>query len=158
MRPPYKGERYANWETSSAGLHEADEQWLYVPPVPGVFTVFPGDMLQYMTGSVLPSTPHKVGLNTSERYAFAYFHEPAFGAVCRPLPGYDEARAGGGIHYGTHFTNMFMRNYPDRVTTHRLRREDRYALLNKPGLRQHGQYAGIADAGRPAGETASVSV
>jgi len=21
-----------------------------------------------------------------------------------------------GIHYGTHFTNMFMRNYPERIT------------------------------------------
>jgi hypothetical protein len=42
VRPPYKGEEYANWERSSAGLKEDDEGWVFVPPVPGVFTAFPG--------------------------------------------------------------------------------------------------------------------
>jgi isopenicillin N synthase-like dioxygenase len=86
--------------------------------------------MQYMTNSYLPSTPHKVGLNTRERFAFAYFHEPAFQATARPLPGYDGGQTPrDGIHYGTHFTNMFLRNYPDRITTKRLREEGRYALL-----------------------------
>ena len=66
--------------------------------------------MQYMTNSYLPSTPHKVGLNTRERYAFAYFHEPSFQAVARPLPGYEAGQEPQeGIHYGTHFTNMFMK-------------------------------------------------
>lgn len=52
--------------------------------------VFPGDMLQFMTNSYLPSTPHKVGLNTRERFAFAYFHEPNFNAVCKRLPEFSE--------------------------------------------------------------------
>ena len=52
----------------------------------------------------LLSTPHKVRLPHRERYAMAYFHEPAFQAVVRPLrdPPSEEY-----IHYGTHFTNMF---------------------------------------------------
>lgn len=93
-------------------------------------------MMQYMTNSYLPSTPHKVGLNTRERYAFAYFQEPSFQAVCKPLPGYDVGQAPReGIHYGTHFTDMFIRNYPDRITTQRLLAEGRYAKLKEPALR-----------------------
>lgn len=42
IRPPYQGEEYANWERSTAGLKEDDDGWVYVPPVPGVFTAFPG--------------------------------------------------------------------------------------------------------------------
>ena len=47
--------------------------------------------MQYMTGSFLPSTLHKVGLNNRERFAFAYFHEPNFQAVVRPLEGYQDS-------------------------------------------------------------------
>jgi hypothetical protein len=92
--------------------------------------------MQYITNSFLPSTPHKVGLNTRERFAFAYFHEPNFSAVMKPLPGYDaKQEPTDGVHYGTHFTNMFMRNYPKRITADRIRVENRMALLNSPRLR-----------------------
>jgi isopenicillin N synthase-like dioxygenase len=101
-------------------------------------------MMQYLTHNYLIATPHKVGLNTRERFAIAYFHEPSFQAVLKPL----EEGCGGlaqkpredceGIHYGTHFTNMFMRNYPDRVTTRRLVAENRYGLLKMPELRTMG--------------------
>jgi isopenicillin N synthase-like dioxygenase len=92
--------------------------------------------MQYMTDSFLPSTPHKVGLNTRDRFAFAYFHEPSFQAVVKPLEGYNNGqKPQEGIHYGTHFTNMFMRNYPDRITTQRLHAEDRYKVLAQPELR-----------------------
>lgn len=58
-------------------------------------------MMQYMTNSYLPSTPHKVGLNTRDRFAFAYFHEPSFQAVVKPLPGYNVGqKPEEGIHYG----------------------------------------------------------
>lgn len=93
-------------------------------------------MMQYMTNSILTATPHKVGLNTRERFAFAYFHEPNFRSVIRPLPGYNGDQASmESIHYGTHFTNMFLRNYPDRVTTTRLQEEGRYHLLGTKELR-----------------------
>jgi hypothetical protein len=92
-------------------------------------------MMQYLTGDHLPSTPHKVDLNTRERYAFAYFHEPNFNAVVKPLREYNHINASGipasGIHYGTHFTNMFMRNYPKRITAQRVVAENRMAILNK---------------------------
>ena len=92
--------------------------------------------MQYMTNSFLPSTLHRVGLNNRERFAFAYFHEPNFQAVVQPLEGYRGGQAPKeGIHYGTHFTNMFMRNYPDRITTKTLRADGRYDMLKTSTLR-----------------------
>jgi len=131
VRPPVEGERRnRNWlpEESTAGVYEDEEPWTLVTPVPGVLTVFPGDILQFLTGDVLLSTPHKVKLNTRERFAMAYFHEPNFNACIRPLldlVGEDY------IHYGTHFTNMFMRCYPDRVTTRRIHQDDRLSVLER---------------------------
>lgn len=92
--------------------------------------------MQYVTNHRLQSTPHKVGLNTHERFAFAYFHEPNFRSVLKPLPGYNAGQTPvEGIHYGTHFTNMCLRNYPNRATTKKLLKEDRYALLHSEELR-----------------------
>jgi isopenicillin N synthase-like dioxygenase len=144
VRPPVDGEwRPRNWlETeSAAGLYENEQPWTYVRPVPDVLTVFPGDILQFLTGGALLSTPHKVSLNTRERFALAYFHEPNFEATVRPLtgPAGDES-----IHYGTHFTNMFMRCYQDRVTTRRIHAEDRLSVLET--LREG---AGLSAGDRP---------
>ncbi|KAL2887614.1 2-oxoglutarate-dependent ethylene/succinate-forming enzyme [Ceratocystis lukuohia] len=137
IRPPYDDEKTQNWAKSAAGVKENDAGWVFVPPVSNVFTVFPGDMLQYMTNHYLPSTPHKVGLNTTERFAFAYFHEPHFDSVVKPLPGYNGGQEPTeGIHYGTHFTNMFKRNYPDRVTTQQLLKDGREVMLAQPEYRQ----------------------
>ncbi|OQE35386.1 hypothetical protein PENCOP_c013G04357 [Penicillium coprophilum] len=136
VRPPKTDEKPENWKKSAAGFREDDEGWVYVPPVPGVFGVFPGDMMQFITNSYLPSTPHKVGLNTRECFAFAYFHEPSFQATISPVGKlYNGQPPDEKIHYGTHFTNMFMRNYPDRVTTKRIISEDRLKLLDLPELR-----------------------
>jgi 2-oxoglutarate dioxygenase / 2-oxoglutarate/L-arginine monooxygenase/decarboxylase len=125
VRPPVEGEkRYCNWlpGESSAGMYEHEEPWNLVEPVPNVLTVFPGDILQFLTDGYLLSTPHRVSLNTRERFALAYFHEPGFEAMVRPLRG---PAGDDHLHYGTHFTNMFMRCYPDRVTTRRILEEDR---------------------------------
>jgi isopenicillin N synthase-like dioxygenase len=129
VRPPVPGEeRRKNWlpGQSTAGQFENEEPWSFVKPVPDVLTVFPGDILQFITDGYLLSTPHKVRLNTRERFALAYFHEPNFEAIARPLKGRcSEER----IHYGTHFTNMFMRCYPQRITTQRIEAEGRMNIL-----------------------------
>ncbi|KAK0641653.1 2-oxoglutarate-dependent ethylene/succinate-forming enzyme [Cercophora newfieldiana] len=141
IRQPNEEEKFANWVESAAGLREDDDGWMFISPVDGVHTVILGDMMQYLTHGYLEATPHKVGLNTRERYAFAYFHEPSFQAVIKPIEGgcggmLDEAtKDDEGIHYGTHFTNMFLRNYPDRITTKRLVAEGRYNLLDTEELR-----------------------
>ncbi|QSQ26860.1 isopenicillin N synthase family oxygenase [Pyxidicoccus parkwayensis] len=129
IRPPVEGEqRNRNWlpGESTAGMYENEEPWTFVTPVPKVLTVFPGDILQFLTNGHLLSTPHKVRLNTRERYSMAYFHEPAFDTCIRPLLGPPSREL---IHYGTHFTNMFMRCYPDRVTTRRILEESRLTTL-----------------------------
>jgi len=129
IRPPVEGERRnRNWLESetSAGMYENEEPWTYVTPQPSVLTVFPGDILQFVTSGRLLSTPHKVKLNTRERYAMAYFHEPNFNTTIRPLA---DPADGDYIHYGTHFTNMFLRCYPDRITTRRIEAEGRLPIL-----------------------------
>jgi isopenicillin N synthase-like dioxygenase len=103
-----------------------------------VFKLLLGDMMQFLTNSYLPSTPHKVGLNTRERYAFAYFHEPSFQATLSPLKKFYPEQTPEKIHYGTHFTNMFLRNYSDRVTSKRMERENRQQLLEQDSLRTLG--------------------
>lgn len=121
VRPPVPGEsRPRNWlpGESTAGFAEDRPGWTFVRPVPGVLTVFPGDILQFLTGGALLSTPHKVRLADRERHALAYFHEPRFGARIRPLDAGDAV-----IHYGEHFTRMFMRCYPQRATTRRIEAE-----------------------------------
>ncbi|GLZ36058.1 1-aminocyclopropane-1-carboxylate deaminase [Lentzea sp. NBRC 105346] len=131
VRPPIDGEvRPRNWlpDESAAGCFQDSEGWNFVQPVPNVLTVFPGDILQFLTDGALLSTPHKVLLNTRERFTMAYFHEPNFEAVVRPI---DNPAGDDVIHYGTHFTNMFMRCYPDRVTTQRILAEDRLSILDE---------------------------
>jgi 2-oxoglutarate dioxygenase / 2-oxoglutarate/L-arginine monooxygenase/decarboxylase len=130
VRPPVAGEvRRRNWlpHESSAGMYEHQDPWTFVKPVPDVLTVFPGDILQFLTDGYLLSTPHKVRLADRERFALAYFHEPNFAATVRPLLNRFSQES---IHYGTHFTNMFMRCYPDRITTQRILRDDRLATLS----------------------------
>ncbi|MEU9375434.1 2-oxoglutarate and iron-dependent oxygenase domain-containing protein [Streptomyces sp. NPDC048255] len=123
VRPPVPGERRPrNWlpGESSAGFAQDAPGWRYVTPVPAVLTVFPGDILQFLTGGALLSTPHQVRLADRERYTMAYFHEPRFGARIRPLAPYATEDDDTVIHYGEHFTRMFMRCYPERATTRRL--------------------------------------
>ncbi|MFG2296325.1 2-oxoglutarate and iron-dependent oxygenase domain-containing protein [Streptomyces sp. NPDC048603] len=148
VRPPLEGEqRPRNWRTgeSSAGLAEHEPGWRYVTPVPKVVTVFPGDILQFLTNGTLLSTPHKVRLADRERFTLAYFHEPSFDARVQPLetdnrsdhadadaPAPAPAPARETLHYGRHFTDMFMRCYPDRATTRRITGEGRLSSLDAP--------------------------
>lgn len=138
IRPPVEGEiRKRNWleAESSAGMYEEEDPWTFVKPTPKVFTVFPGDILQFMTDGYLLSTPHKVKLNSRERFALAYFHEPHFDALVRPFrdPAGSEV-----IQYGSHFTNMFMRSYADRVTTRRIIAEKSLSKLKQPHQKVSG--------------------
>lgn len=134
IRPPNPDEAIANWKTSTAGAYENDDNWVYVPPMPNVITVFTGNMMQHMTNSHLPSTLHKVALNTKERFAFAYFHEPNFSAQVKLLPQFADGKKTEGseaICYGRHFTNMAMRNYPERITAQRMMSEERISKLDE---------------------------
>lgn len=130
IRPPVEGEiRKKNWieGQSSAGMYENEEPWTLVPAVAQVFTCFPGDILQLITNDFLLSTPHKVKLVEKERYALAYFHEPSFETSIGPLVTGSKDLP---LHYGTHFTNMFMRCYPERITTKTIEEDERLEILS----------------------------
>lgn len=129
IRPPVEGEeRKKNWleGQSSAGMYQDEEPWNLIKPVPNVFTCFPGDIMQLITNGYLLSTPHKVGLANKERFALAYFHEPNFETTIGPMV---KDSTDAPLHYGTHFTNMFMRCYPERITTQRIHKENRLQIL-----------------------------
>lgn len=128
IRPPVAGERRnRNWlpSESTAGMYEQDGPWTYVAPTRRVWTAFPGDMLQYLTGGLLLSTPHKVKMAARERFALAYFHEPRFETRLEPLWTDGQAPGVPHIDYGMHFTRMFMRCYPERAVSRRILEEDR---------------------------------
>ncbi|MEV2221341.1 2OG-Fe(II) oxygenase family protein [Nocardia vinacea] len=127
-------DRHRNWVAaeSSAGRYDDVAGWTPVDPAPGVLTLLPGDMLQFLTGGRVMASPHKVDLHREPRYSMAYFHEPAFDTVLRPISGPADGEA---VHYGLHFTRMFMRSYPDRSTTRRIVAER--LLSHLPGSDEH---------------------
>lgn len=135
IRPPLAADgsrevRKKNWleGQSTAGEYQNDPHWVRMPLTPDVVTVFPGDLLQYLTGNYLISTPHKIILHPErERFALAYFHEPNFRQAIRPLMGENQPTS---ITYGEHFTNMFMRCYPERPATKRIIAENRQKIFS----------------------------
>jgi isopenicillin N synthase-like dioxygenase len=130
IRPPVPGEaRPRNWlgSESTAGLYERDEPWVRVPASPHVLSVFPGDVMQFLTGGHVLSTPHKVALAEVEHHALAYYHEPAFEATLRPLGD----PAGEALHYGTLFTTMMMSRHPERAATRRIHRDGSLRVLER---------------------------
>lgn len=149
IRPPISGERRPrNWlpDESTAGLFEDAEGWNYVRPIPNVVTAFPGDIMQLLTGGYVVSTPHKVVLNDRERFAIAYFHEPNFDAIVKPYSNNDGMTDPvNTLHYGSHFTQMFMRCYPEKATTARLVREifDNPSCLHGGHTEQNGHAKNI---------------
>jgi isopenicillin N synthase-like dioxygenase len=85
--------------------------------------VSPGDIMQFLTGGTVESTPHKA---QPGEHIMTYFHEPTFDLGLRPLV---ETEEPGYVHYGTHFTTIVMQTWPDRITTQRIQAEDRLAVL-----------------------------
>ncbi|MBP2323224.1 isopenicillin N synthase-like dioxygenase [Kibdelosporangium banguiense] len=91
----------------------------------GAVLVSPGEILEFLTGGALVATPLEVVVGEGEQQVMTYFHEPSFDSGMRPVV----EPATGYIHYGSHFTGVFMRRYPDRMTTHRIAVEDRLSIL-----------------------------
>lgn len=133
IRPPINDEKRLNaWMegNSMAGVYENEEPWTFVTPVNNTLTVFPGDMFQLLTNGYLLSTPHKVVLAPSrERFALAYFHEPAFDKKVETLEMFQKNGVRHSIEYGTHFTNMFIRGLPERSVSKKLIDSDYKSVL-----------------------------
>jgi hypothetical protein len=76
---------------------------------------------------------HRVCLSSTERFSFAYFHDPNFDTFLQPLlplagGDYDLEKAAAedtkekykGIYYGAYFTRLLMATYPNRPATKRI--------------------------------------
>lgn len=117
-------------DESTDGMYENEDCWTYVEPDPRVVLVFPGDVMDFVTDGALLATPHKALLNARERFAMLYSHAPNFQACVRPLRERPERPDGDrGLHFGSHFTEAYLRAYPRRVTTNRIVDESRLSVL-----------------------------
>jgi len=130
IRPPIKGEkRGKNWIDYQSGRLDTEEGWQMVKAESDHITIYPGDMFQLLTNGFLLALPHRVVMNqNSTRYANAFFHEPNFNAVLYPLMGENKDDH---FHFGTHITNMYLNNCPERITTKYFKRENQAEILKK---------------------------
>lgn len=61
--------------------------WLEAPPIPNSFVCNIGDMLDWLTGGLYRSTPHRVKNGSRrDRLSFPFFFDPNFNAELQPLP------------------------------------------------------------------------
>jgi isopenicillin N synthase-like dioxygenase len=67
-------------------VRRRDGVWLDAPTIPGSFVCNIGDMLMRWSNDVYVSTPHRVGVQTADRYSIAFFFEPAPDAIVQALP------------------------------------------------------------------------
>lgn len=109
-------------------MYEGEDLWSHVEPDPGVFSVFPGDVMDFVTDGALPATPYKALLDTRERFTLLYSHAPNFQACVRPL--WERPDGDRGLHFGSHFTHACLRAYPRRATTNRIVDESRLSVLS----------------------------
>ncbi len=72
----------------SGGLQakSVNGEWLDIPPRENAFVLNIGDMLEFWTGGVLRSTPHRVrNLSTAQRFSYPYFFDPNWNASLMPI-------------------------------------------------------------------------
>ena len=81
--------------------------------------VSPGEIMRFLTDGQLGSAPRSLPGHT-----IVYCHEPSFDSGIRPF-----VESPAFVHYGTHFTRAYMRTYPEREVTRRIRAEGRLLVL-----------------------------
>jgi len=64
-----------------------DGAWIPVDPVPGGLIINVGDMVQIWSNDAYQAPLHQVmAMETRERFSLAYFFNPSYSALIRPLP------------------------------------------------------------------------
>lgn len=67
-------------------IKQDQPSWIDVPPIPYVFVVNLGDMLERWTNGFFKSTLHRVvNFSGKERYSIPFFYEPNFDTYVEPL-------------------------------------------------------------------------
>jgi isopenicillin N synthase-like dioxygenase len=80
-------------QDDTGGLQvKSRSRWIDAPPIPAAFLCNIGDMLDRLTRGIYRSTPHRV-VNTAprDRLSFAFFFDPGFDALIRPVEGLDDS-------------------------------------------------------------------
>lgn len=109
-----------------AGTYELSSHGLLMITVEdGTLTATPGELMEFLTNGHIRMTPLEALVHTCDEVVMTYFHEPVFDAGLRPVLG----PMNGYMHYGTYFTDLFMRRHPERSTTQRIKAEDRLSVL-----------------------------
>ncbi len=63
------------------------DAWIPVDPAPGGLIINIGDMVQVWSNDAYQAPLHQVlAMEAAERFSLAYFFNPAYSAVIRPLP------------------------------------------------------------------------
>jgi 2-oxoglutarate dioxygenase / 2-oxoglutarate/L-arginine monooxygenase/decarboxylase len=108
------------------GTHELSAHGLLMITVEdGVLTATPGELMEFLTNGHVRMTPLEAIVHTDDEIVMSYFHDPVFDSGLRPVLG----PMNGYMHYGTYFTDLFMRRHPERATTRRIKAEDRLSVL-----------------------------
>lgn len=95
-----------------------EEQWIDVEPIPGTLILNTGDMLRYLSGNSLISTPHRViNISGRERYSIPFFFEPNMHAHLYPVG--SDKQENQGLHYADYVMDRVKGNYSIGAKDHR---------------------------------------
>ncbi|HEV2347700.1 MAG TPA: 2-oxoglutarate and iron-dependent oxygenase domain-containing protein [Actinocrinis sp.] len=114
----------------AAHLHVFHQNsWQRVEAGARTWAVFPGEAMQFLTGGRVSATPYKVMGSAREQHVLAYHHGPRFCVRLQPLLGAtgDDDR----LHYATHLTNLFLREFPARAVSRRIIAERRLDVFRR---------------------------
>jgi isopenicillin N synthase-like dioxygenase len=76
-------------QDNNGGLQvKSKGSWIEAPPIPNTFVCNIGDMLDYITGGLYKSTPHRVrNISGKSRFSFPLFFDPDFEAEIHKIAG-----------------------------------------------------------------------
>ena len=95
-----------------------DGEWVPVTPIPNAITVNGGDMLQVWSNNRLKAAEHRVQASyEQERYSAAFFLNPAYDTVVKPVPECSAEEEGISLYqpirWGTYRIHRFFGDYAD---------------------------------------------
>ena len=91
-----------------------NDQWHFIPPVPGAFVINIGDMIQVWSNDEYKAPLHRVQANAShERYSAPFFYNPAYVADVKPLNVEEKDAMYNIVNWGEFRIKRFAGDYED---------------------------------------------